>query len=162
MRGKGQARKARLIADLVAARQGILDAVAALSPAQQDEVFLGIWSAKDLLAHLVGWDYANIEAIEAVRAGRRPAYWDHYDRDWRTFNARLVATYRREDMADLLAEMARSHRQLLDAVEAVPAEELYREQGGESIAAILRVEIHDEREHGRQVEEVAEQRHQPD
>jgi hypothetical protein len=158
MHGKAQARKDRLIADLTEARRFILDTVSALSPAQQDEVFLGAWSVKDLLAHLVGWDYANLEAIQAVRAGRRPAYWAHYDRDWKTFNAHLVATYRREEMADLLAEIALSHRQLIDAVEAVPAEELYLEQGQESVAAILRVEVRDEREHGRQIREFAVRR----
>lgn len=103
MRATAQARKERVIAELVAARRGILDAVAALPPAKQVEVFLGVWSVKDLLAHLAGWDDANIEATQAIRAGRLPAFYAHYDPDWQTFNARLVAEYRRDDLADLLA-----------------------------------------------------------
>ena len=42
-------------------RRKILDAASSPSPEQQDEVFLGIWSVKDPLAHLAGWDVTNID-----------------------------------------------------------------------------------------------------
>jgi len=42
-------------------RRKILDAASAPSPEQRDEVFLGIWSVKDLLAHLAGWNVTNID-----------------------------------------------------------------------------------------------------
>ena len=54
-----QAKKDALIANLVEARKNILNAASALPARQRDEIFLGSWSVKDLLAHLIGWDYTN-------------------------------------------------------------------------------------------------------
>ena len=70
-----QAEKDGIIGGLVAARGEILDTVRLLSPAQQDEVFLGEWSVKDLLAHLVGWDYTNQEAVAEILEGKKPGFW---------------------------------------------------------------------------------------
>ena len=61
-----QARKDALIANLAEARKNILNAASALPAKQRDEIFLGSWSVKDLLAHLIGWDYTNIQAVEAI------------------------------------------------------------------------------------------------
>jgi len=148
-------RKTRLLADLVAARQAVRDAAAAVPAGRWDEVFLGTWSIVDLLAHLVGWDFANLEAAQAILAGRRPAFWTHHDRDWATFNARLVAEYRRDDPAELLALLEDSHRQLLAFVEAIPPEALFQAHGHDRISTILRVEARDEQEHARQIRELA-------
>ena len=46
---------------LIETRRKILDAASSLSLEQQDEVLLGIWSVKDLLAHPAGWDVTNID-----------------------------------------------------------------------------------------------------
>ncbi|HLF74843.1 MAG TPA: hypothetical protein VI524_10885, partial [Anaerolineales bacterium] len=58
-----------IISALVKARQDILVEVSALAEADQERVFLGIWSVKDVLAHLAGWDYTNMEAARYVMAG---------------------------------------------------------------------------------------------
>jgi hypothetical protein len=71
--GAAQAEKDGIIGGLQAAREKILDAVRLLTPAQQDEVFLGEWSVKDLLAHLVGWDYTNREAVGRSWQAKSPA-----------------------------------------------------------------------------------------
>jgi len=155
MGAKAQLKKEKVIADLVEARTMVLEAAAALSPAQQDEVFLGTWSVKDLLAHLVGWDYANLEAAQAILAGQRPAFWVHYDRDWKTFNARLVAEYRRDDFAELVASVEDSHRRLIAFLETIPAEDFFRAHGRDRISTLLRVEARDERKHCAQIQEFA-------
>jgi hypothetical protein len=67
MDDKQIAEKDALISGLVETRSEILDAVSALSPAGADEVFLGTWSVKELLAHLVGWDYTNKRALDTGR-----------------------------------------------------------------------------------------------
>ena len=56
MRQTAQMKKDQLIAELIAARREMLDAASALPQVEQDTVFLGAWTVKDLLAHLVGWD----------------------------------------------------------------------------------------------------------
>ena len=83
-------RKEELIAGLIEVRTQILDAVSDLPPDKQDEVFLGSWSIKDLLAHLLGWDYANIDAVEDIRAGKPPRVFEHWNPDWAKYNAELV------------------------------------------------------------------------
>jgi len=157
MRATVQAKKDKVIAALVEARQKILDAVAALPPAKQDEVFLGVWSVRDLLAHLVGWDDANLAAVQEILAGQLPSFYAHHDRDWRTFNAGLVAKYRQE-MAALLALMQDSHQRLVDFLRTVPAEEFDRDKGLRfrgykvTIARLLQAEASDEEVHYKQIQ----------
>lgn len=157
--GASQAKKDKLISELVETRRKTLDTVSSLSPAQQGEVFLGIWSVKDLLAHLVGWDFANIEAAQAVLAGKVPAFYSYYDRDWRAFNARLVAEYRKDDFAELVSSAEDSHQKLIDFLTTIPAEEFDKDKGVRfkgykvTIARLLQGEIDDEKKHYAQIEE---------
>jgi hypothetical protein len=161
MRTKAQVKKEDLIRRFVQVRQSLLDAASLLPPAKQDEVFLGDWSVKDLLAHLVGWDHTNAEAVQAILAGALPAFYEHYDRDWRTFNAQLVAEHKRHDFTELLTSVENSHRELVELVETVPAEELSRDTGVRfrgykvTIARTLEAEVKDEKVHHAQIEEFA-------
>jgi len=159
--GASQARKDIVISELVEARRKILDVASSLSPAQQDEVFLGVWSVEDLLAHLVGWDFANLEAAQAILIGKVPAFYSHHDRDWQTFNARLVAEYKKDKFADLLASAEDSHQKLTDFLESIPAEEFDKDRGVRfkgykvTIARLLQVEAKDEEEHYTQIKKFA-------
>ena len=164
MTGKPEAKKQQLIADLTGARHEVLAAATALPPEEQDTPFLGTWSAHDIVAHLIGWDYANLEAIEAIRAGRLPAFYDHHDRDWRTFNAGLVAQHRQETLEATVALAQASHRALLAALAALPAEDVSRDYGVRSsgrrrvtVAMLLGVEARDEHKHAAQIQEFAAQ-----
>lgn len=153
--GAAQAKKDEIISGLVEARRKILDVAGMLSPAEQDEVFLGVWTVKDLIAHLVGWDYTNLEAVQAILAGQRPSFWGYYDRDWETYNARLVAEYGRDDFAELVASVEESHRKLIGFLQAIPADEYIRRK---KIVTLLRAESKDENTHYGQVKEFREHR----
>lgn len=146
--GAAQAEKDSIISGLVHARQQILDAAKQLSPEQQSEVFLGVWSAKDLLAHLAGWDDTNLQAVHEILAGLTPGFHHDHDRDWQTYNARLVHEYRRDDWCELLALVEESHRCLIDTLQTVPAASYLKNK---KIGSLLRVEIKDEQRHHRQV-----------
>lgn len=157
MRKTSEQRKVDLIDSLVAARRCILEAAQALSPDRLDMVFLGTWSVKDLLAHLVGWDYTNLQAVKEILAGQVPGFFQYYDQDWESYNRSLVAQYRIEPFSALLAEAAGSHQQLVAFLEALPAKDLVdgrvkREKGRTvTIRNLLRAEASDEREHAGQV-----------
>ncbi|MCX6032508.1 MAG: DinB family protein [Chloroflexi bacterium] len=147
MRNTPEAKKAQLLADLTAARGEVTDAVTALAAEDRDVPFLGVWSAHDIVAHLVGWDGANLEAIEAIQTDRLPACYAAYDPDWRTFNAGLVAGHKRATLAETLAAAQASHQTLLDRLAALPAAEISRDYavhspGGRrvTIAMLLGVE----------------------
>lgn len=147
--GAAQVEKDAIIGGLVKARKTVLEAASRLSRAEQDEVWLGVWSVKDLLAHLVGWDYTNLTAVQEILAGQKPGFWQYYDRDWQSYNARLVAEYKREDFSELVAAVQASHRELIDYLQTVPADEYLKRK---PIGTLLRAEARDEEEHHRQVE----------
>ena len=164
MSARAQARKDEIISELVETRRRILDTASSLPPEKQDEVFLGVWSVKDLLAHLAGWDFTNLEAAKAVLAGELPSFYAYRDRDWKTYNARLVAEYERDDFAELLASVEDSLQELVDFLETIPAEEFDKDGGVRhkrykvTIARLLQAEISDEKTHHKQVEEFRERR----
>ncbi len=159
MSAKAQARKDKIITELVETRKQILDAVSSLSPEKQDEAFLGVWSVRDLMAHLAGWDFTNLEAAKALLAGQLPDFYSHYDRDWKTYNAHLVAEYRRDDSAQLIASVEDSLQQLVAFLETVPAEEFDKDRGVRykrykvTIARLLQADTKDGKAHHKQIEE---------
>ncbi len=149
-----QMKKDEIISGLVEVRAKVLDAATSLSPTARDEVFLGEWSLKEILAHLVGWDYTNLEAVKEVLAGRKPSFLEHHDRDWRSYNARLVEQYKREEFDELVASIKESHQKLVTFLQSVPAEEYVKRR---RIVSLLGTETKDEREHCRQIEEFGKQ-----
>jgi uncharacterized damage-inducible protein DinB len=160
--GKAQARKDEIVTALTTARRKILDAAHALPPEKQDEVFLGVWSVKDLLAHLIGWDYTNMEAVKSILEGELPEFYAHQDRDWQSYNSMLVERHKREDFAELLYAVEASQRALMIFLEAVPAEEFDKDHAVRfkrykvTIAHLLEAEAEDEEEHYKQIKEFAE------
>ncbi len=163
MYSKAQARKGSLIAGLTEIRGKILEAAISLSPPQQDEVFLGIWSVKDLLAHLIGWDFTNLEAAKAILSGQLPAFYAHHDKDWRTYNAQLVARYKQEDFTALVKAVADAHHQLIEFLKTISAGEFDKDRGIRfrgykvTIARLLRAELEDEKIHHSQIEAFQQQ-----
>jgi hypothetical protein len=155
--GAAQAKKERIVSDLIETRRRILDVAASLPPTRQEEIFLGSWSARDLLAHLVGWDLANLDAIKGILAGTLPEFYSYYDRDWRIFNARLVAEHNRGSFADLLSSVEDSHQKLIEFLNTVAGEEFDRDRGVRfkgykvTIARTLQSEIDDEKTHHTQL-----------
>ncbi len=157
MRKSPSERKDALLNDLVAARESLLAVVRELPPGCLDAPCIGTWSVKDLLAHLIGWDVTNLQAVKEILAGQRPSFFQYYDPDWRSYNARLVGTYRKEPFEALLAESADTHKQLIAFLQSLPANDILlgkspKEQGRSvTIHNLLRSEAEDERKHCAQV-----------
>lgn len=155
MNAQVEVKKQEVIAQLAAAHQRIIGAASSLPPEKQELVFLGAWSITDLLAHLVGWDFANIEAMEAIQAGRLPGFYGHHDPDWRTFNSQLVAQYRCDDLRDMLVSVAASHQELVALLETISAQAFERDYGVRfkgyrvTIARIIQAETSDEQKQDR-------------
>ena len=162
MADKMQARKDEIISALIQARREILHVAYTLPPERRDEVFLGIWSVKDLLAHLIGWDYTNRDAVKSILEGELPQFYAHRDRDWATYNAFLVEKYKTKDFAELLYSVESSQRALMGFLATVPADEFDKDRGIRfqrykvTIARLLQSEADDEEEHARQMKAFAE------
>jgi uncharacterized damage-inducible protein DinB len=156
------AKKDRVISGLVEARRKILAVALELDPEKQGAIFLGIWSVKHLLAHLVGWDYTNLKAAKEILAGKLPSFYAYYDRDWETYNARLVKKYKRDDFAALVSLVVESHQKLIDFLQTIPADEFDVDTGvrfrgyNETVASLLQVENADEETHYKQIRRFAD------
>jgi len=155
-----QLKKNTLIADMLATRQDILAAAAEVPPALRSKVFLGSWSVLDLLAHLAGWDDANRQAVEAIHGGQLPAFYDYAERNWTSFNAKLVSEYRLDDFDALVKRVSSCQQQLVDVLEDVPADDFDRDfkvrfKGYKvTISRLLRAELQDEKVHLSQIRQI--------
>ena len=157
MKTVAEATKSKLLADLARTRRNILEAARSLSPTRRTAVFLGSWSARQLLAHLVGWDFTNLRAARELLSAKLPTFYGYHDPDWRTYNARLVARYDKGTFTQLLAKATASHNKLLRLVQVTPAAEIVRDHGVRfrgfhvTIERLLNAELDDERVHLRQL-----------
>ena len=116
-----------------------------------------------MIAHLIGWDFANLAAAKDIQAGKLPEFYTHYDEDWETFNAESVAKYKRDDFEELSALARDSLGQLIEYLESIPTETIEKDFGvrsGENdkvtIEYLLQAELKDGQEHLKQIQEFAE------
>lgn len=150
-------RKDSILSTIVEVRQNILAETSELSEAQQDQVFLGIWSVKDLLAHLIGWDETNLLAVKSVLKGQVPSFYAHSDRDWRTYNAHLVKNHKKASSKDLLAAVKASQEKLISFLQTIPPEHFNKDFGVRfrgykvTIQRLLEAETKDEQTHQQQI-----------
>jgi hypothetical protein len=149
--------KQALLSSLANAREGILKEARSLPPSRQGIVFLGSWSARHLLAHLVGWDHTNAQAATEIRRHRVPPFFREHDHDWATYNAALVRRHNRGSFKNLLAAASNSSERLIAFLEKVPASDFFQDWGLRSrgwkvtIGRILAAEVKDERIHASQL-----------
>jgi len=157
MSKKVQAKKEQIISELQKARSEILTEVTALSPKERSTVFLGIWSVKDILAHLVGWDFANMEAIHNVLEGNLPPFYEYYDHDWQTYNALLVERHKKGSFKELVASVRNSHIKLVELAQSVSPEQFNKDFGVRfrrykvTVQRLLEADIKDVRTHHQQI-----------
>jgi hypothetical protein len=150
-------RKDQILSALVETRQSILAEVSELSDSQQDQVFLGIWSVKDLLAHLIGWDETNLHAAKSVMEEQLPSFYEHRDHDWQTYNAILVKKYKKGSFRELLATVRDSQEKLIKFLKTVQPENFNKDFGVRfrgykvTIQRLLEAELGDEQTHHQQV-----------
>lgn len=150
--------KQALIDDLTHARENLIALVKEFPAEQLDAPCVGIWSVKDLVAHLIGWDNTNYQAVQEILSGQRPSFFQYYDADWQRYNSTLVATYRVEPFEALMFNAAESHRALVGFLQSLRAEDILLKkspkEAGRSITIrnLLRSEAEDERKHAAQLE----------
>lgn len=150
-------RQDKILSSLVETRQNILAEISTLSKEERNQVFLGIWSVEDLLAHIIGWDYTNLEAIKSIQVGQIPAFYEHYDREWQTYNAMLVKKYKKNSSQELLTRVKVSHEKLIRFLQTIPPEHFNKDFGVRfrgyhvTIQRLLEAEIKDEQTHLQQI-----------
>jgi uncharacterized damage-inducible protein DinB len=150
-------RKEQILSELRTTRQNILAEASKLSEERRNEIFLGVWSIEDLLAHLVGWDHTNLRAVKEVLKGKVPFFYEHRDRDWQKYNAMLVKKYRKESFAELLGAMQASQEKLFGFLQTIPPEHFNKDFGVRfrsyrvTVQRLLEAETKDEQIHLQQI-----------
>jgi len=150
-------KKEQILSRLIEVRQNIITEASKLSEAQQDQVFLGIWSIKDLLAHIIGWDYTNLEAAKSILQVQIPSFYEHRDKDWQTYNAMLVSKYKKDSFQELLAAVNESQKKLIEFLQTIPPENLNKDFGVRfrgykvTIQRLLEADVKDVQTHHKQI-----------
>ena len=148
-----EAQKSELISGLRDVRDRILNLAFLLEPEKQEAAYLGEWSAREMLAHLAGWDETNICAADEILADKLPGFYEFIDKDWAFYNGMLVEDYSRENFEDLISLTQQTHTKLIDTVCAIPAAEIWKDRGilargwKVTIGRLLKAELQDEEEH---------------
>jgi hypothetical protein len=106
--------------------QALHEALEGLNEDAMSDTWLGTWSAKDIVAHLIGWQREMTAPLERIARGEKPfpegASYDDVD-GW---NARFVAARRSTSAADLLLELDESHQHLMNVASSVPDDRFQR------------------------------------
>jgi hypothetical protein len=116
---KSQTEIETLLEEFNRVREELIEAVSSVPADLRDEPFVGVWDVKDVIAHTVGWDYTNIEALPDFCEGRLPAFFTRFDADWSVINADLVARYRSKDWNALMASLRESQIAFVEAMRAL-------------------------------------------
>jgi len=145
----------RLAERFNATREALIEAAESVAPELREVPFVGVWDLKDVIAHTIGWDYANVEALPDFAAGRLPAFFARYDTDWAACNAGFVAQYRLEDWQALMLSLRGSQRAFVEALAKLSDADLDNAVAWDrrrvSLRGMLRAVDRDEAEHVRQV-----------
>jgi hypothetical protein len=152
-------KKKKLLDELRKVRREILLAARRVPHEARDIVFVGDWSILDMLAHLVGWDFANKQAAQEILDDRVPSFYSRQDKGWVSFNAELVSKHKQDSIEKMIASTEASHEELLHYLESLQYEELFRDQGVRKgtykviISRLMEVEKKDEIKHLEQIKQ---------
>lgn len=108
--------KSEVVADLRAARANLLAAIEGLSSDQMLRVgAVGVWSVKDVLAHLVAWEAELVTALSKLDPKRTPAIVEIEEIDeWNADQYRVNAP---RPLAAVLEDFHGVHKHLLGAID---------------------------------------------
>ena len=90
---------------------------------------LGAWTPRDIVAHLIGWNYNIRQGCQQIQAGTAPVYHADAPNDYRVYNAGFIARYNSTDCDILLAELARGKAELLSYLQSVDARDWDKDFG---------------------------------
>ena len=114
-----------------------------------NEVWLGTWNIKDIVAHIVGWHGEMGPALERIARGERPVPQGVSYDDVDSWNERFVAARRGAEASDLLLDLDKSHERFMHQADAVPEDRFQPERTAYKI--VDGNSAHHYHEHGEQI-----------
>jgi len=96
--------------------------IAHLDEIDKNRKIYPLWTVREIIAHLSGWDDASIAFIRALMEGREPA--TPAARGIDVYNAETVATREGLSYDHIYREYIETRRVLLDLIRTIPAEKI--------------------------------------
>jgi Mycothiol maleylpyruvate isomerase N-terminal domain len=112
--------KQTMIAEVQGGFDRLLATAQGLDDAAMNEVFYGTWTAKDVLAHISGWQHTMTSALERMARGERPTPEgvDYSDAD--AWNAKFAAAMAPQSGPTVVADLKQSFANYIRAAKALP------------------------------------------
>lgn len=120
------------------------------------------WAPRDILAHLIGWNYYTIEGCKQIMKGEIPHYFIDPGNDFSKVNAVSVQKYNSKDRQKLIEELEASTRELKQFLLSIDSANWETDYGvtykGGSVTVMNMVEAlsHDYINHRQQIEKWVE------
>jgi uncharacterized damage-inducible protein DinB len=83
---------------------------------------VGVWSVKDVLAHIAFWERNAVSIVQATARGEAPLLSD--DDETERTNASVVAQYYQRALSAVIADWQQAREELLEALENLEDEDL--------------------------------------
>ena len=111
----------------------LIDAVSGLDEEKANQVWLGKWGVKQIVAHIAGWESAMTEALEKMAKGERPTAEGLDLSDTDGTNDLLVHRTAGKSWGHVLGDLEGAGAQFVRAVRSLPAERLEEGKTGRRI-----------------------------
>jgi hypothetical protein len=104
------------------------ESYAGLSEAQMMEPGVtGAWSVRDTLAHVTSWEEEALKHLPLILKGGTPPRYSVQYGGIDAFNARMTEQKRNLSLSEVRAQLAATHRGLVDFVQSAPEHQLIGE-----------------------------------
>ncbi len=112
--------RSNLIADLEAGYRELQQVVEGVPDDKMATVWFGDWSAKDILAHIASWDeFASLD-LQRIGRGHMPCLAAFKEAEVNDWNGFLMRPRRLFPLPQVRFESQHCHKQLVDALSALP------------------------------------------
>lgn len=112
--------KRTAIGEVESAFGELLGVVEALDERAMSRVFYGTWCAKNILAHITGWQIEMTGALERMARGERPTPEGVDFSDADAWNARFAAGANAQNASTIVAGLKQSFANYVRAARALP------------------------------------------
>jgi hypothetical protein len=124
-----EAKKISLMKEFNETRLKVLDAARLFSGENVHKAFVGSWGILEILAHLKGWDLTNLDAARSILLGQVPDFYAYYDKDWASYNARLVAQWKQPDLEMMIKAVDESRAEMVEYLKQLSPDDLFGDHG---------------------------------
>ena len=87
----------------------------------------GAWSVRDILAHVTTWEEEALKHLPLIQKGGTPPRYSVRYGGIDAFNARMTEQKRSLSLSEVHAQLAATHRRLVDFIQSAPEHQLVGE-----------------------------------